>query len=274
MCRFRILSLIAFALASCGGSSGGNPAMNAAQYTVTFQVATEPGAIATPAKSPIVLYDQQFLDFTHNALVVVVAISPSPNASPSMTWSSSTASVVVQPNEPNYPSPAPMAPPNGTIAAIGASYGASTIRVDVGAPVNASMSIAAIHYPSLSFGCHFRYDPAFDFDPGAKAMQTASDDLYATIGSDKLDPLNPCTALTTAPGTPEVWHTPYGGVLLPDVSTDAFPAVSASQWSNAGTQFAPQSGVLLFKTKGGLIVKARVPIGPYQVSTSDGRFPY
>jgi hypothetical protein len=126
------------------------------------------------------------------------------------------------------------------------------------------------------FGCRFRYNDAYSFDPGASPSGTSSD-LYATIGSDQLGQLDPCrfdTEFQTAPGTPEQWHAPYGGVFLANVPLAEFPGVQASQWQNAATQFTPQNGVLLFKTKGGLIVKAMLPIGPYEVSNSSGTFPY
>ena len=102
-------------------------------------------------------------------------------------------------------------------------------------------------------------------------------DLYDTFPSDQLGPLDPClnSPLATPANTPEVWHAPYGGVLLPAVSLQAFTAVSVSQWQNAGTSFAPSaSALLLLKTKEGRIVKVLLPIGPYEASSPGGPFPY
>jgi hypothetical protein len=119
--------------------------------------------------------------------------------------------------------------------------------------------------------------PAFNFDGGSSRPLDATSDLYVTIGSDKVQPLDGCASpvFETAAGTPEVWHTPYGGTGIAIHSLLDFPAIQASQWRNDATQFSPNDfAVLLFKTKGGLIVKALLPVGPFEVSASDGSFPY
>lgn len=243
-------------------------------YTAAIEAAPQPDASASPA-DVIVLYDQQFIDPFHNAEVAIVSVQPKPPQSTTIIWSSSDSSVVVQPQEPNFASPAPTAPPMGTWVAAGSTPGSATVTAKIGAPVNQTLSIPVFHYPSLSFGCRFRYAPAFDFDPGATPNGTSSD-LYATIGSDRTAPLDSCqnTVFVTAAGTPELWHTPYGGVLLAGVSLTQFPSIQASQWQNSDTQFTAQPGVLLFKTHSGRIVKAFLPIGPYEVSDVNGVFPY
>jgi hypothetical protein len=266
---------LASALVACGGANNGSVAATPASpaYSATIEAA-EPNAAASPANL-IVLYDAQFIDPFHSAAVAIVSIQPQPPESPVVNWTASNSSIVVQQQEPNYASPAPTAPPLATFVGIGSTYGAATVTARIGAPVNRGISIPVYHYPSLSFGCRFRYAPAFDFDPAANANGTDSD-LYDTIGSDRLGPLDPCqyTPFAMTAGTPEVWHTPYGGVLVTGVSLSQFPSVQTSQWQNAATHFSPQSGILLFKTKGGRIVKAMVPIGPFEVSDDNGQFPY
>lgn len=261
-------------LASCGAGTAGSTSFptGGPTYIATLTVASAPNVLPVPATSPIVLYDGQFLDAFHSAVTLVADITPSPAQTPSVVWTSSNANIVVQQQDPRSTA---TAPPGGTFAAIGSAYGTATVTAQISAPLNQTLSILIYHYPSLSLGCRFRYAPAFNFDAGSTASGTSSD-LYATFGSDQIHQLDPCanSVFVTSPGTPEVWHTPYGGVFLSGLSLAQFPSIQASQWQNAGTQFSPQSGVLVFKTQGGLIVKASVPIGPYEVSNGSGQFPY
>lgn len=261
------------ALTACGSIHGGSPPA-ATSYTLTLAEIAGSGAPPVAA-GPIVLYDAQFIDPMHSFALVGAIILPPPAQVPAATWNSSDPSVAVHEFQPNVPSPAPSAPPESAYAVAGTTYGMATVQARVGPPVNATASIPIYHFPSLSLGCHLRYTPAFAFDPGATPNGTASD-LYDTIGSDQLSPIDPCvgTGFSTAAGTSEVWHAPYGGTFMPAVSLRAFPSIAASQWKNAGTTFTPAPGVLLFKTRGGLIVKAMLPIGPYEVSNSAGTFPY
>lgn len=246
-------------------------------YALRLQEAPAPGGSFAPAGT-VVLYNAQFVYPFTDVAVLRAYITPSPPPNTSITWTSSDPSVVVQQQQPNSLSfgPAPTAPPMSNFVGIGKSYGKSTVMAYAGAPVVQSASVTVYHYPSLSLGCRFRYYPAFTFDSEQRPADETSD-LYDTMGSDLLGPLDACvnTVFATAPGTPEVWHAPYGGVQLQVSSLQDFTGIQASQWRNAATQFSPQDGnVLLFKTKGGLIVKALLPVGPFEVSGTDGSFPY
>jgi len=244
-------------------------------YTLRLESGPAPAGGFTAA-STVVLYDEQFVMPFTNVAIVRAAISPAPPSNTSITWTSSDPSVIVQQQQANFATPAPTAPPFATFVNTGKTYGKSTVMATVGTPVVQSASVTVYHYPALSFGCRFRYNPAFTFDSAQRPLDQTSD-LYDTIGSDQLGPLDGCqnSAFVTAPGTPEVWHTPYGGTLIPISSLADFTGIQASQWRNDATQFAPQDGsVLLFKTKGGLIVKALLPVGPYEVSNAGGSFPY
>lgn len=244
-------------------------------YTLRLESGPAPSGSFTPA-STLVLYDGQFVQPFTDVALVRASISPVPPSNTSITWTSSDPSVVVQQQEPNFATPAPTAPPFSTFVTTGKAYGKSTVLAAVGAPVVQTASVTVYHYPSLSFGCRFRYDPAVTFDPVQRPLDQTSD-LYDTIGSDALGPMDPClnSAFATAPGTPEVWHTPYGGTLIHISSLADFTGIQASQWRSDATQFPAQDGsVLLFKTKGGLIVKALLPVGPFEVSGPDGAFAF
>ena len=268
--------LVWFAVALVAGCA---PPAQKNVYWTTYALKLESGPAPTGGFTPastVVLYDEQFVMPFTNVAIVRASIAPSPPSNTSITWTSSDPSVVVQQQEPNFATPAPTAPPFATFVTTGKVYGKSTVLAAVGAPVVGTASVTVYHYPSLSFGCRFRYDPATTFDSGQRPLDQTSD-LYDTIGSDALGPLDPClnSAFATAPGTPEVWHTPYGGTLIRISSLADFTGIQASQWRSDATQFAAQDGsVLLFKTKGGLIVKALLPVGPYEVSNADGTFPY
>ena len=271
---FGCLAFLAVVISACGSGSGTTPAA-APKFSTVLAAGPGPEGSFTPA-SVVVLFDEQFVEPFTNAQVLVTTISPPPPLNARVTWTSTGPSVVVQQQEPNFATPAPTAPPLGTFVATGSSFGKATVTAQVGAPVNESASIPVYHYPSLSLGCRFRYTPALNFDGGPTRPLDTSSDLYDTIGSGQIGPLDGCgnTAFATAPGTPEVWHVPYGGTFIAVHSLQDFTTIQASQWRSDATQFAPQSGVLLFKTQGGLIVKALLPVGPYEVSASNGVFPY
>jgi hypothetical protein len=246
-------------------------------YALRLEAAPAPAGSFAPTGT-VVLYNAQFVSPSTDVAVLRASITPSPPPDTSITWTSSDPSVVVQQQQPNSLAfgPVPTAPPFSTFVGVGKTYGKSTVIAYAGGPVVQSASVAVYHYPSLSLGCRFRYSPAFTFDAVQRPADETSD-LYDTMGSDLLGPLDPCvnTVFATAPGTPEVWHAPYGGVQMSVSSLQDFTGIQASQWRDAATQFSPQGGnVLLFKTKGGLIVKALLPVGPFEVSGSDGTFPY
>ena len=274
--RFSVLiaSFSTLLLAACsGGSAITTPAATA--YSVTLGVIAASGATPSPVQ-PVVLYDEQFLDPTHASALVGASVTPIISQVPSITWTSSSAAVIAQQGEPGIlGAPIPTAPPGAIYTTIGSKYGVATLQAQVGSPVNQAAGISVYHYPSLSFGCRFRYTPAFSFDPGSVANGPLSD-FYDTIGSDQLGPLDPCsgTSLATAAGTPELWHVPYGGTFIANVTLANFASIAASAWQNSATTLTPGNGALVFKTKGGLIVKALLPIGPYEVSDASGIFPY
>ncbi len=271
------------AVAGCTGAAGSPPLPRSAaiEYAAAF------GSFSAPSvgAAPLVLYDQQFLDFGASSYILGVTFSPAGSAG-TVTWTSSNSAALPleqqQPFTGSLPGdPAPTAPPNETFVQTGNAYGTSTIAAKI-AGTNITAAITAYHYHSLSFGCDFRFEPAWAFDPDRFALMQdeanwSSGDLYDTAPANQLELLDPCyqSPLATAPGTTELWHTPYGGVLLPSVSVQAFTSIAASQWRNAGTQFAPvDAALLLFKTHEGRIVKALLPIGPYEVSDLSGNFPY
>lgn len=138
---------------------------------------------------------------------------------------------------------------------------------------NTTLSIPAYAYPSLAIGCGLRYYPALSFGPGLRSSGLDSD-LYATeaIPHGSMDP---CAHSVFLSGVSAI-HFPYGGVAVSG-NIDTFPTVSASAWRNAQTQIplnAANNKIILFKTKSGSIVKAILPVGPYEVTNGGGTFPY
>jgi len=288
------LLLAALAFSACAKSSPAaccGPLQGALTAKIAYVNAfLWPGGPGAPQPSvqplPLVMYDEQFLNPATASYLLALQISPAVQ-NPTIAWTSSNPAVAsLQSQEPGAGSlpgdPAPTAPPAEMFVQTGTAYGAATITGSATAPVNAGATMTAYHYPSLALGCRFRYEPAFAFDPDRTALMQqqsnwTSADLYDTFPSNQLGPLDPClnSPLASPANAPEVWHAPYGGVLLPAVSLQAFTAVGVSQWQNAGTSFAPSaSALLLLKTKEGRIVKVLLPTGPYEASSPGGPFPY
>jgi hypothetical protein len=97
-----------------------------------------------------------------------------------------------------------------------------------------------------------------------------SADVFVTAPSAQLRLLDPCAATALATGTSTVWHVPHGGTIIHTPDLVSFANVTVAQWKNDGTSFAPvQSGTLLLKTAEGRFAKIFLPIGPYDVSSSD-----
>ena len=272
-------------LAACGGGAAPAPPPPSSASIEYISSWAAPGSQPNQQDAPLILVDQQFLDPANGGYLLALSASPSLPKSVSVTWTSSNPAVAPletqQPFTPNLPDyPAPTAPPDDMYTQYGSAYGASVITASAGAPASVSATIMAIHYHSLSLGCGFRFEPAFAFDPDrATLMQNWANwtqaDLYDTAPPNRLGMLDPCLNSPLATGTSELWHMPYGGVLLPATSLQDFAAVTAKRWTNAGTSFSPTSpAVALFKTEEGRIVKALLPVGPYEVSDTSGAFPY
>lgn len=275
-------------VAGCGGGAQTNPPMASHTTAIAYVSSWDFGASPKVGPTPLVLFDQQFVDPNASGYLLALSVGAPLPQNTQVTWTSSNPAALPleqqQPFSANTPAfPAPTAPPNETYVQTGKAYGTSTISATVGEPATLPSSITAYHYPSLSFGCRFRSEPVFAFDPDRVALMEnsanwTSADLYDTFPSNDLGPLDPClnTLLASAPGTAEIWHVPYGGVLLPATTLQGFVRISASQWKNASTAFAAGNmpGFLLFKTKEGRIVKAFVPTGPYESSDLSGKFPY
>jgi hypothetical protein len=271
-----------FASANYGCSNGAMATAVAHQSPTINLEATEAGVLSTDL--PVVLYDSQFFDPIHNTALLTALISP-PGAASISSWTSSSAAVTTNHNEPGFESipgdPAPTAPPNSIFVGTGSSYGSSIVSAATGP--EAIGTVTVLHYPSLSFGCQFRYYPAFNFTsaggetvmpPGA-GMQA---DLYDTSPSAGLGSMDPCyeTPLASSGSTIEMWHVSGGGTLISTPGLSEFAAIKGSRWSNDATSFSAtnQPVTLIFKTSAGLIVKAFLPIGPYEVSDPAGHFPY
>lgn len=263
----RIASAVCAVLLLWGCSSQSTPAAPRA-YTVS---------IIYPDGKPLQnlqLYAQQFLSPESNQALLSVSVSPAVQAvAPAVVWSTDAPNVVTFSQSQLNCIGCPTAPPEGTYITMSSSFGIAHVTATVGPPVNASATITVSTYGSLAVNCDFRYVPAASFDPGSSPSGTSSD-LYVTQVANTGDPLDPCDNTPFTTGVAAV-HFPYGGVLLPG-SLATFPQISASQWSNAMQQ-APMNAVtgqvLLFKTKGGRVVKAMLPLGPFEVG-SDTAFPY
>jgi len=138
---------------------------------------------------------------------------------------------------------------------------------------NTTLSIPVYTYPSIALGCGLRYYPALSFSPDHRLAGLDSD-LYATEATSN-GSMDPCAHSVFQSGVAAI-HFPYGGVAVSG-NIDTFPAVSASAWRNAQTQIslnAANNKIILFKTKSGSIVKAILPVGPYEVANGEGTFPY
>jgi hypothetical protein len=280
-------ALLVFGVAACGGSSG-NPTPPAfpASAMLAYVSAFAYGAQPSPGPTPLVLYDQQFLDPNEDAYLLQLDIAPVPASVPHVAWTSSNPSVVSLANANPFVitvgNGPPTAAPDETYVKGGSAYGTSTVTAQPGSAGIPPLSVLAYHFPSLSFGCTFRLEPAFSFDPDRQTLMQnsanwTSADLYDTYPSNELGGLDPCvnSPLATAPGTSEIVHVPYGGTLMPATSLQAFAAISATAWKDSGTTFRPTNPtVLVFKTEEGRIVKALLPIGPFEVSSSNDVFPY
>jgi hypothetical protein len=235
-------------------------------------------------ESPIVLYDSQFLDSFHDVALLMATTSTDAN----VTWSASSSAVKTGYAEPHYTnvpgSPVPTAPPNGIYISSGTSYGSATVTASADSPKD-SASVTVLHFASLAFGCPLRYYPAWDFSASGGAevaiKEAIAADLYDTIPSEPLSThvvLDRCshTPLAVLGSAEETWHAPRGGTVIHTQSLMDFVAIQASQWRHDATSFPATAGpaTLVFKTKAGLIVKALLPVGPYEISDRSGRFTY
>lgn len=172
--------------------------------------------------------------------------------------------------------PTPTAGPNATFAFIAkpANHVLPVGRaIIVARSADTTLSIPVYTYPSIALGCGLRYHPAFSFGPDQRVTGLDSD-LYATEATPQ-GGMDPCAHSVFMSGVSAI-HFPYGGIVVSG-GVDAFPAVAASMWANAQTKIslkAASGQIVLFKTKSGSIVKAIVPVGPYEVTNGGGRFPY
>ncbi len=265
---------IACALSACAAGVPPNPSTAPA---ITISYARERGDAMTSA-DPIVLFDQQSLAPFNAALYLEAQPVVGGTTAIQTSWTSNSTSVLVEKQRPfTVPvagSAIPTAPPNATYIQVGQTYGPAVITVNVTAPFGGSASIVAYHYRSLSFGCYFRSDPAIDF-VGDTAIalhdktQWLTADLFETAPSDSLGPLDPCqnSTLATLAGTSVIWHVPLGGTIVPGRTLQQFVSVKSSQWKDDGTAFTVTTPtIMVFKTNEGSIVKALLPIGPYEVT--------
>ena len=275
--RFSLgLLFVAVIVAACGPAGSTSPPAGPAQPSIVAYSPLFGGAAAVAA--PLVIYDQQFLDTGHAGFLLTLT----PGQSSPVEWALSSPTLALSQTQPftfSIPGdPAPTAPPGGMfVSTINGAYGATTITATYGGGSRATIS--AVHFPSLSFGCYFRYAPAYAFDPDRSSLMRdranwTSGDLYETAPAASLYVLDPCYQSALATGNAEIWHVPFGGTFVPASTLQDFAAVKASQWTNSGTTFAPAQGVLLLKTAEGRIVKALLPIGPLEVSDTAGAFSY
>lgn len=247
-------------LGACGGAQGATaPAQPAAMHIT----------VNGKSASQLVLTQGGFLDPFGSIATLGVNQSLAPGA---VQWSVSSPGIVeLLTTNPTYASgSSPTPPPNGVFASLTPKLGRVVVRATAG---NLQASIPVYTYRSIFLRCQFRYAPAYSFDPGATQSRLTSDIYVTTEAIDTRDPLNPCTGTVFVTGTSSI-HVPYGGVIIPNAS--AFQSITASQWTNALTQTdetAVRGNVLLFKTKGGAIVKA-VLSGPFEVTDATGAFPY
>ncbi|MEO9171030.1 MAG: hypothetical protein ABI282_10935 [Candidatus Baltobacteraceae bacterium] len=264
MKNYACLALLV-ALAACGSQSSATPSGKSYSASIVSNGQTAPVSA--------VLYSSQFIAPFTDTTTLTVGISPQPSTSPGVTWSAATPNIVtLSPADPRQPGTT--APPGGTFAIMTQKLGVSKVSAAIGPPVNQTLSINVYTYGSIVLRCQFRYQPAYSFDPGSSPRGLSSD-LFATEPAGGTDPFDPCTNTVFAIG-PSAVHFPYGGVIIP-ASATSFLNVVASQWQNAAIQSSEAAllgATLLFKTQRGLIVKAVVPLGPFEVSDATGQFPY
>lgn len=276
------LSLLGIVMLQACGGAAQSPALPTQSHSVSIAYGFEPQS-TNSSQSPIVLWDQQWFDTIHASYYLVPVVTPTISPMPSDSWLASNSAVQLSNQEPFTVSapgaPAPTAAPGDTYIQTGAAYGKSTITLNIGSPINSTATIDTVHFGSLEFGCAFRYQPSFAFGSSAQPLQNASSftsgDLYDTSPASGLQPLDPCYNSSLATGSEELWHVPYGGTITDGATVQQFLNATTSDWRNDGTTFqANSSGLLIFKTASGKIVKALLPIGPYEVSDSSGQFAY
>lgn len=267
MVRNALAAAAVLLLCACAPQGTPSSPSSAQSYTVSI---TYPDGKPLQA---LVLYAVQFISPGSNQALLSVAISPAPKATPAVVWSSDAPDIISFSQTESNCTGCPTAPPGGTYVAMATSLGVAHVTANVGPLVNSSATITVWTYGSLAINCAWRYAPAASFDPGSSASGTSSD-LYVTQAVNSGDTFDPCDNSVFTTGVSAI-HFPYGGVLVPG-SLDTFPQISASEWTNAMQQ-APVNAVtgqvLLFKTKGGRIVKALLPLGPYEVGSASA-FPY
>lgn len=279
MWRFRLcVPILLLVMCACAGAPApSTPSVsNNDRLSVVYSVT---GGPTDSSMFPLIVYDPQFLDRWH-AFAYLEARARTQIAP--LSWASDSDSIVLTAEEPFVipvpGSPIPTAAPNSMYLQVGTTYGRSHVTVrSVYIPY--ALSFEALHYPSLAFGCAFRFTPAFFFDPdrfvlGSDVRNWPSADLYATEPSTQLTPLDSCYGSPLSVGATTLWHMPFGGTIITGTTLQTFATISASQWRNDGTTFDPQPGsTVVFKTAEGRVVKALVPMGPYEV-TDRGDFVY
>lgn len=225
-------------------------------------------AVIVNNKAPatmLMLQQEQFVSpFTDVAL-----LSVSPDI-PNIEWSATGATVALSHEEPKYSAPAPTAPPDAIFVQL-KGFGVSTVTAR--AKRSHQRAVLKVYtYPSVAFGCRFRYTPSIR---APRQNQTDMPDAYQTAGSDLMHELDSCQSppFATAPGSGIINHFPYGAAFA-DGDLATFPSIRASRWRNDFTQTTQLSGLVLFKTADGRIVKALLPLGPYEETGANGVFPY
>ncbi|GAC1389424.1 MAG: hypothetical protein NVSMB31_05390 [Vulcanimicrobiaceae bacterium] len=292
-------------LVACGGGNGaggGGSVLGAPSYTATLVA-----DYSAPPPANIVFFkagkfrNGLTVPQSNYQSVLSVVLSPQPASTPSVTWSVTGGSVIIAPATAS-PSPMPTTTPIGQTPppifnspellslATNAPPGPATVTVSIGPPVNAQFIQPVFTYPGLSTGCQFdtttpSLADSLNFDSGLALTSGAgtASDLFTSLGSDQLHSADPCfgTPFADAPGAMENFHFPYYGTFISG-SLSNFPLVAASDFrpdftTNPAYFLSNPAfyGTYLFKTKGGNIVKAFLPIGPYEVTTSaGGQFPY
>ena len=261
---FVSLLLCAFAV-NCGGaaSTTGTPS---APLAITVN--------GRPAQA-VFLSPSTFLTFGSN----IATLGTTGGASGSVQWSVAPGgAAVLGSTNPSFVQDSPTPPPNGIFVMIAPPVaqvlptGMVTVVARSGSE---SASIPVYVYGQIDLGCGLRYQPYFSFESGSVTQATTSD-LYVTEPPSSGGAFDPCPTLGLATDTTTRFHFPYGGVLIPG-TIDSFPHVTTSQWRDAQTQVTENAAlddILLFKTRSGLFVKAMLPVGPIEVSQTNGTFPY
>jgi hypothetical protein len=261
-----------FALASfaCALGIGAPPAARAAGPLV---IVMQNGS---PAPSPLVLYDQQFIaPFGNSAF-----LSTSEHHG-SASWTLNGASIALAKSQPGLLAiggdAIATAAPGNTWITTTRTYGPSTLTVRDG---SATASLTVYHFAPIEFRCQFRYTPAFVFDPdranSGDMQHPDTYDLYVTEPASASDRMDPCYGSALVTGTRPMWHMPSGGVVIP-ISNDAdFIAITPKQFIRPVTSVpvSQRFVALLLRTREGRFVKLTPPGPLVEISDAHGHFPF